>query len=496
MTRSVAVLLCFVLAAAAAAPAIAAGEDYSVPGGRVFTQAAGHGSVNAGHLVSDADGIPFWTAFQALGGPHAVGYPVSQRFVWQGFVVQVMQKLVFQWQPGTSEVVFINIFDEMSRSGLDEKLAKLLIPREQTFPEESLSWGEIIARRQALLSNSPKLRDAYFGRADPLRWFGLPTSPVISFGDVTAIRTQRAVLQLWHVDTPWARADEVTVANGGDLAKKLGLFPSYALEPQSAVPQPAAIQATGDALVDKINTFRADIGLPSLKAHPALMQAAQAHADYYVANRNDPNSGSLHTEVPGKPGYTGRTIGQRSRAAGYTLGWVDETFGFLPPAGTLEWALSTVFHRYMFVHPSAVDVGYGWAFADGTQAAVFNVGLSPQHTAPVPLPSVVPRDGASGVPWAWDGAEWPDPAPGIERPLGPPITLIFGLGDRIEWGAATVSQAGKSQVALARSTSAWRRALALIPHAPLARSSRYHVRVEGVRNGTPFAIETHFTTRS
>ncbi len=497
MTRLLPVVLGLVLAAAATAvPALAGDGDYAVPGGHVFTQAAGDAPPDAGYLVSDADDVPFWTAFQALGGPYEVGYPVSQRFVWHGFTVQAMQKVVFQWHQGTSEVLFINIFDEMSRSGLNDNLAELLIPREQPFEEEGVPWDQVIGQRQALLDDSLELRDAYFGRDDPLRWFGLPTSEVTSFGDVTAIRMQRAVLQLWHVDTPWARAGEVTVANGGDLAKMLGLFPDSALEPRSEMPATADAPITGDAVVDRINEFRAGIGLPPLNAHPGLMQAAQAHADYYVTNRNDPNSGGLHTEVAGKPGFTGQSIGDRARAAGYPLGWVDETFGFLPPAGTLEWALGTVFHRYMFVHPSAVDVGYGWASADGTRAAVFNVGLSPRHTADVPLPSVVPRNAESGVPWIWDGAEWPDPAPGIERPLGPPITLIFGLGERITWGAATVTPEGGAPVPVARSISDWRRALALIPHAPLVRGATYHVRVEGTRDGTPFIVETQFTTAS
>jgi hypothetical protein len=245
-----------------------------------------------------------------------------------------------------------------------------------------------------------------------------------------------------------------------------------------------------------MNEVRADLGLPPLTAHPALMQAAQSHVDYYVINRNDPTSGGLHTEVAGKPGFTGRTIGDRADAAGYPLGWVDETFGFLPPARTLEWALGTVFHRYMFVHPSAVHVGYGWASAEGTRAAVFNVGLSPRHTADVPLPSVMPRDAAAGVPHTWDGAEWPDPAPGVPRPVGPPITLIFGLREPIEWGDATVTPDGGAPVAVTRSISEWRRALALIPNDPLAPNTLYHVRVTGQRNGEPFVVATHFTTGS
>ncbi|MCY4111189.1 MAG: hypothetical protein OXF96_04525, partial [Chloroflexi bacterium] len=81
---------------ATVSPALAQDADYAVPGGHVYTQAAGDAAPGAGYLVSDADGIPFWTRFQELGGPHVVGFPVSQRFEWLGFTVQVMQKLVFQ----------------------------------------------------------------------------------------------------------------------------------------------------------------------------------------------------------------------------------------------------------------------------------------------------------------------------------------------------------------------------------------------------------------
>ena len=76
---------------------------------------------------------------------------------------------------------------------------------------------------------SPPIRDAYFGPDDPLRWFGLPTSEIVHYDGMSAIRAQRAVIQLWHIDTPWARAGEVTIANGGDLAKQLGLFPESVL---------------------------------------------------------------------------------------------------------------------------------------------------------------------------------------------------------------------------------------------------------------------------
>src|SRR5207248_1098944 len=60
--------------------------------------------------------------------------------------------------------------------------------------------------------------------------------PVEDMGSHYAVRLQRAVIQEWKVDVPWARAGETTVANGGDIMKEAGLVPSDALEPETAGP--------------------------------------------------------------------------------------------------------------------------------------------------------------------------------------------------------------------------------------------------------------------
>lgn len=468
----------------------AAGGDYAVAGGRVFTQTAGSAAADsAGFLVSDDGGIPFWSEFQNLGGVHVLGYPVTQRFTWNGFTTQAMQKVVFQWRPETARVAFTNVFDELTRAGLDDALAPLLIPPQASFAEDGLAWEEIVRRRTALLDASPPLRDAYAASPDPLRWYGLPTSSVVTYRGVQVVRLQRAALQLWLVDTPWSVAGQVTVANGGDLAKTIGLFPQLASTPR-------IVGARDDPVIARANDARAAIGLPLLRKSPELMRAAQAHADYYIRNLGDASAGGLHREVPGKPGFSGVSIFDRAKAAAYTFNWIDETFGFLPPSGTLEWALQTVFHRYMFVHPSAVDIGYGSASSGRTTATVFNVGLSPRHTAAVPLPSVFPADGARGVPPAWDGAESPDPAPGVPRPLGPPITLQFGLDDRVSWDEARLLAPSGASVPVVTSISEWRRAIALMPRDPLSPGATYRLHVTGLRNGQAFSFESSFTTRN
>ena len=493
------------LAIATVATAAADTGDYPVDGGRVFTQAAETEVPDAGFAVTDAGGIPFWTEFQRLGGVQALGFPLSHRFEWDGFTVQVFQKVVLQWRPENRTFMFVNVFDRLNLEGYDDTLEDLLVPPWEYFEEEGLTWDQIIASRQALLSENPALRDVYFAVDDPLRWYGLPTSRIVAYEHVHSIRLQRAVLHYWLVDLPWASAGEVTVANGGDLSRGANIFPADVLHPlafrQSAGPSPPATPeptAASPPLPDMygpVTALRAALGLPSLIESPELMQAAQGHADYFIAHLDDPNSGGLHTQVFGYAGFTGRTIGDRARAARYPLGWVDEVFAFFTPADTVAWALETVWHRYMFIHPSAVHVGYGTATAGDTTVTVFNVGLSPRHTADAPLPAVVPINGATDVPLSWAGWESPNPAPGALRPFGPPVSLQFGLDDQVTWGDAALYGPGDSLVTTARTTSEWRRALSLVPHDPLTPATTYTVRVTGTRNGEAFTVESSFTTR-
>ena len=531
LRRAVVLAVLMLTALATVAPAHADTGDYAVEGGRVFTQAVDTGVPDAGFAVTDAAGIPFWTEFQRLGGVQALGYPLSRRFTWDGFIVQVFQKVVLQWRPELNAFEFVNVFDRLSLEGYDAKLEELLVPPSENFDEAGLTWDRIIASRQGLLNANPALRDAYFAVDDPLRWYGLPTSRVVTYEHVHTIRLQRAVLQQWLVDLPWASPGEVTVANGGDLARGAGIFPAEVLAPEvrpradgtappspptptpgptpGATPQPTAAPPQPTApppqptapppqqvdLLGPVTALRAALGLPSLIVSPELMQAAQGHANYYIAHLDDPNSGGLHTQVFGYAGFTGRTIGDRARAAGYPLGWVDEVFAFFTPANTVTWALETVWHRYMFIHPSAVHVGYGTATGGGTTITVFNVGLSPQHTADAPLPAVVPVNGATDVAISWAGWESPNPAPGALRPFGPAISLQFGLNDEVEWGEAGLYGPGGAAVTVARTLSQWRRALSLVPHEPLAPGTTYTVRVTGTRNGQPFTAESSFTTR-
>ena len=210
-----------------------AGEpDWAIPNGHFFSQTGNR--AGEGFSVTDAGGIPFWETWQRLGLEN-VGYPISHRFEWKGFATQIFQKAVFQWQPGRG-VFFINVFDELHEAGQDSWLRVHRATPEQldTSFDAGKSWEEIVRDRLALLDANQAIIERYYAAPEPLLQYGLPTSRVEDYGNVLVIRTQRAVFQQWKEDVPWAKAGEVTIANGGDIAKELGLFPEDAMIPQPA----------------------------------------------------------------------------------------------------------------------------------------------------------------------------------------------------------------------------------------------------------------------
>src|SRR5919199_4208176 len=109
--------------------------DFAIPNGHFFKQANGsNGSGEAGFAVTDEDRIPFWNVYQRLGGPDEIGYPISQRFVWNGFVSQAFQRAILQWNQQTQTVIFVNVFDELSRAGRDAWLSsQVQIPSPMEF---------------------------------------------------------------------------------------------------------------------------------------------------------------------------------------------------------------------------------------------------------------------------------------------------------------------------------------------------------------------------
>jgi hypothetical protein len=217
-----------------------------VPNGRFYTEANGAGGAGGtGFTVlneywHDWNNRPppqvlFYREFLWLGGVAGVGYPASRPYEWDGFVVQAMQKGVFQWRPELGRVAFVNVFDELHERGTDDQLyAERQVPRMAEWSGDAgLPWARVVARHMAMLDGFPRLRTQYASVAHPLDLYGLPMSPVVDFGPFAAVRLQRAVLQQYRVATPSARPGDVLVVNGGDVAKQYGLVPDWATTPHA-----------------------------------------------------------------------------------------------------------------------------------------------------------------------------------------------------------------------------------------------------------------------
>lgn len=213
-------------------PVSAQAADFPVANGHFYTQTSNVPGL--GYRITNEGGMLFWDAFQRFGGVDALGYPMSRRFVLDGFTVQATQRAILQWNPASGTVALVNVLDRLHDAGLDSLLAACCATPPQLPPafDTGKTWERIVADRLALLDVQPALRAVYFAVPNPLERYGLPTSQVTDLGNHFSVRAQRAILQLWKVDVPWARAGQVTIANAGDLARTGGLIPLTALAPE------------------------------------------------------------------------------------------------------------------------------------------------------------------------------------------------------------------------------------------------------------------------
>ncbi|HEX2988078.1 MAG TPA: CAP domain-containing protein [Chloroflexota bacterium] len=287
-----------------------------------------------------------------------------------------------------------------------------------------------------------------------------------------------ALLAVVALHSPAARAGEPD----GEATTQNGDAPADATFQSTSVWPPE---------MELINSYRAAAGVRPAEINPSLDSSASSHVRYYDANRGDPSLAGmgLHSETPGRPGFTGATMGNRARAAGYSGGTVTENAGYGSFAGAVDWYMNSVNHRLPLIHPSALDMGY--AESPESRFSIVSVGL--RHES-VQSPSLYPGPDAQGVPTSWDGSETPNPAPGLARPLGYPITVAFGVSQRVAWSSFSLSGPEGEPVEFVVSRTDWMRAAAIIPTRPLQPGATYTVQVEATVDGKPFSKEWSFTT--
>ena len=216
-------------------------QDYAIAGGHFYTQANGQPAKTSryGFRITNEGGVPFWSEFQRLGGVQVLGYPVSRRFFFDGFISQATQKFILQWRPDRKEVWFVNVFDLLYERGKDDWLLSFrqTPPHPGSAADKGLSWDQIYQRHWQILDRDPDVKKLFESSSNPLLHYGLPIS-FADMGNVLVLRAQRAVFQKWKEDVPWAPKGYITVANGGDIAKEAGVVPLDATIPE---PPPAPL---------------------------------------------------------------------------------------------------------------------------------------------------------------------------------------------------------------------------------------------------------------
>lgn len=258
------------------------------------------------------------------------------------------------------------------------------------------------------------------------------------------------------------------------------------------------------------NEWRDRTGAPPLRSAAAIHRAAQAHADYYVANCDRVRAENLspHAESPDHPGFTGASFIDRLQAQGWSGrgGWEIMAFRDDPARAIADW-LDTLYHREPLIHPNAVEAGYGGAGGSGpgcesARVDVMDFGRgTPTATDYDGSPVRFPPDGATDVSPSWHGLESPQPPlpPGESYPSGPIVTLTFPEGG----GALTVTAHrlegpdGEAVPHVLRTPAEdpyLVSSLALYAHDPLAPGATYEVTFEGSRGNAPFREVWRFTT--
>jgi hypothetical protein len=191
---------------------------------------------NTGFVVGDEEGIPFLTTYRRLGGMEVLGRPISHRFEWHGFVCQLTERSMLQWDPESKRVRLANTTEILSEAGLDDVLYhKWALPHPAVLPEEGRTPAEERRRAQAWLEAEPAFAAAYRAVPNPEALYGLPTSPPANVGSLRVMRFQRSLFYRW-IDDP---SSGVAVGVTGTMLVDAGVVPAEATTPQPA-PAPRA----------------------------------------------------------------------------------------------------------------------------------------------------------------------------------------------------------------------------------------------------------------
>ena len=286
-----------------------------------------------------------------------------------------------------------------------------------------------------------------------------------------------------------------------------------------ASPARSSAQPAGECYA-QLNAVRAQVGVPeaSATALPALADAAASHASYRARTGADGGSDQTqHHQTPGRPGFTGATSGERTKAAGLQDGTWRSQFENVTTGAAVDGVPSWVdapYHRFPLLDANNRAAGCGAATARtllGRTHAAAVLEMAATWETPTRRLTAYPAAGQTGVPVSFDRLrERPAPFPAAADTVGYVVSLqADGFAALKVTTFSLAKGASRTPVAAHKAAGAPTTAagVALDPNLPanaamlaatgsLDPHTTYHVRVAGsvqVEEGGPW---TAFRTRA
>ncbi|MDQ6857996.1 MAG: CAP domain-containing protein [Chloroflexota bacterium] len=267
----------------------------------------------------------------------------------------------------------------------------------------------------------------------------------------------------------------------------LNVRSANAMSVVSADASQSAVQAD---MLQTLNDHRASVGAPTIAADARVNGAAENHANYSSANNY-----MGHYETGGLPYYTGYSARDRLIATGWTTSFVSEvaTGGSSGVAGVSQlW--DAPYHRLGMMHPNSVSTGWGYSVVGsrGSTVGDFVYDFSQRPVDYVRSPAA----GQAGIPTSWGGQESPNPLPaGVSGPVGYPIMLVYSAGQNVTMRAAEVVAPSGARLPIYYAPQQFEYDYqVIVPQAPLAAGTTYHVRFDINVNNVMVTNEWDFTT--
>src|SRR6202167_5144823 len=276
-----------------------------------------------------------------------------------------------------------------------------------------------------------------------------------------------------------------------------------------SAPTPNLSASSSMTWLERINFYRAALGLDPIRNNSDLSAAAAAHARYLLLNFGEdlrsakPISGDAYEEKPGNRGYSASGAAA-ARNLELAMGCSSNE-----AAQQIDRWLEGPFHRFAVFDPDLTEAGYGQAVSGGCWVAALRLPQPPpEEEKPYPRAIEFPPDRAD-VALDWIGLEAPDPlesCPGYSRPVGLPITLQIGRLVDTKLTAHSLTEDGKPIEHCAFDGDSYRNhikslqtfghwhlrdagAVAIVPRAPLRAGSRYSVSITAAGNSYAWSFK-------